>query len=131
MVKGTGKSVTLRAIIEMMKFKYKDQRGALAVTASTGIAALNIGGQTLHGFARQCYSITFEMLPLTGVAGVGLGKKDENDLIEMVGSNLESCKNWLNVQTIVIDESMSIIEPQYIDLGNLLKSSFYGGWSLL
>ena len=36
----------------MMRFKYTDQSGALAVTASTGIAALNIGGQTLHGFAR-------------------------------------------------------------------------------
>ncbi|KAG9075646.1 hypothetical protein FS749_012667, partial [Ceratobasidium sp. UAMH 11750] len=51
---GTGKSVLLRAII-------KDLGGpseSVAVTGSTGIAAINIGGQTLHSWA-----------------GVGLGNK--------------------------------------------------------
>jgi Cdc6-like AAA superfamily ATPase len=42
---GTGKSVLLRAIIDQLSMKYGNQ---LAVTASTGIAACNINGCTLH-----------------------------------------------------------------------------------
>lgn len=42
---GTGKSVLLRAIIDEMSIRYG---AGLAVTASTGIAACNINGCTLH-----------------------------------------------------------------------------------
>lgn len=42
---GTGKSVLLRAIIDALGTRYGSQ---LAVTASTGIAACNINGCTLH-----------------------------------------------------------------------------------
>lgn len=42
---GTGKSVLLRAIIDKLGERYGSQ---LAVTASTGIAACNINGCTLH-----------------------------------------------------------------------------------
>jgi hypothetical protein len=42
---GTGKSVLLRAIIDKLRTKYGS---GLAVTASTGIAACNINGCTLH-----------------------------------------------------------------------------------
>lgn len=42
---GTGKSVLLRAIIDKLRTKYGN---GLAVTASTGIAACNINGCTLH-----------------------------------------------------------------------------------
>jgi ATP-dependent DNA helicase PIF1 len=42
---GTGKSVLLRAIIDEMETIYGPM---LAVTASTGIAATNINGCTLH-----------------------------------------------------------------------------------
>lgn len=44
---GTGKSVLLRAIIDKLGERYGSQ---LAVTASTGIAACNINGCTLHRF---------------------------------------------------------------------------------
>ncbi|ONH69630.1 ATP-dependent DNA helicase PIF1 [Cyberlindnera fabianii] len=43
---GTGKSVLLRSIIKRLKTMYRP--GEVAVTASTGIAACNIGGVTLH-----------------------------------------------------------------------------------
>ncbi|KAH9945602.1 hypothetical protein B0H21DRAFT_428208 [Amylocystis lapponica] len=51
---GTGKSVLLREII---KLRDGPRSSRLGVTASTGIASVNIGGQTLHSWA-----------------GIGLGK---------------------------------------------------------
>jgi hypothetical protein len=48
---GTGKSVLLREIIKGLREKYRARPDAVAVTASTGIAACNVGGTTLHSFA--------------------------------------------------------------------------------
>lgn len=50
---GTGKSVLLREIIRALKIKYKGKPDAVAVTASTGIAACNIGGVTIHSFGGE------------------------------------------------------------------------------
>ncbi|KAJ3160664.1 hypothetical protein HDU86_000423 [Geranomyces michiganensis] len=46
---GTGKSVLLRELIKRLQGKYS--RDEIGVTASTGIAACNIGGTTLHSFS--------------------------------------------------------------------------------
>lgn len=43
-LEGTGKSLLLRAIIEALRKKFTKNPDFLAVTASTGIAAQNIGG---------------------------------------------------------------------------------------
>jgi hypothetical protein len=68
---GTGKSVCLRAIIERLRTRY--DRESVFVTASTGntfqacrlyssnfeplgIAAINVGGSTLHSFAGGAYT---------------------------------------------------------------------------
>lgn len=48
---GTGKSVLMRAIIDELKKKYARDPERVAVTASTGLAACNIGGITLHSFS--------------------------------------------------------------------------------
>ncbi|KAL7807408.1 hypothetical protein V8C44DRAFT_189465 [Trichoderma aethiopicum] len=48
---GTGKSVLMRAIIKQLKAKYARDQDRVAVTASTGLAACNIGGITLHSFS--------------------------------------------------------------------------------
>lgn len=48
---GTGKSVLLRQLIKTLKSKHNTRADAVAVTASTGIAACNVAGQTLHSFA--------------------------------------------------------------------------------
>lgn len=50
---GTGKSVLMRAIISDLKKKWAKHPERLAVTASTGLAACNIGGITLHSFAGK------------------------------------------------------------------------------
>jgi hypothetical protein len=56
---GTGKSVLLRAIIDKLRNIYGS---GLAVTASTGIAACNINGCTLHRYAmnelKVCHVLT-------------------------------------------------------------------------
>lgn len=48
---GAGKSVLMRAIISELKQKYARDPEGVAVTASTGLAACNIGGITLHSFS--------------------------------------------------------------------------------
>ncbi|EJU00714.1 hypothetical protein DACRYDRAFT_108781 [Dacryopinax primogenitus] len=48
---GSGKSFTLKHIIGALKKKYHDKPDAVAVTASTGLAAVALGGRTLHSWA--------------------------------------------------------------------------------
>ena len=65
---GTGKSVLMREIIKQLQDKYRREPDRVAVTASTGLAACNIGGVTLHSFA-----------------GIGLGKEQVPELVKKVG----------------------------------------------
>lgn len=64
---GTGKSVLMREIIKKLREKYKREPDRVAVTASTGLAACNIEGVTLHSFA-----------------GIGLGKEAVPELVKKV-----------------------------------------------
>lgn len=64
---GTGKSVLMREVIKRLREKYRKEPDRVAVTASTGLAACNIEGVTLHSFA-----------------GVGLGKEDTATLLKKV-----------------------------------------------
>lgn len=64
---GTGKSVLMREVIRQLRTKYRKEPDRVAVTASTGLAACNIEGVTLHSFA-----------------GVGLGKQDVPTLLKKV-----------------------------------------------
>lgn len=64
---GTGKSVLMREIIKHLRRKYKREPDRVAVTASTGLAACNIEGVTLHSFA-----------------GIGLGKEPVPELVKKV-----------------------------------------------
>lgn len=52
---GTGKSVLMRAIIAKLKEKHARDPERVCVTASTGLAACNIGGTTLHSFSGKSW----------------------------------------------------------------------------
>uniref|UniRef100_A0A0K3C6U0 ATP-dependent DNA helicase PIF1 n=1 Tax=Rhodotorula toruloides TaxID=5286 RepID=A0A0K3C6U0_RHOTO len=84
---GTGKSVLLREIISSLKRKYKSNADAVAVTASTGMAACNIGGQTIHSFAS-----------------IGIGTGSVEQLVANVKKNRNANAKWQRVKVLVVDE---------------------------
>lgn len=86
---GTGKSILLREIIHELKRKYDDPM-AIGITASTGIAGVNIGGLTLHYFAGlpgDIRTMTFDRLKKTVTANTGARDR------------------WERLRVLVIDES--------------------------
>ncbi|GAP88832.2 putative DNA repair and recombination protein pif1 [Rosellinia necatrix] len=94
---GTGKSVLMRAIIEQLKKKWARDPERLSVTASTGLAACNIGGQTLHSFA-----------------GIGLGKEDVPSLVKKIRRSAKAKNRWLRTNTLIIDE-VSMVDGDLFD----------------
>ncbi len=94
---GTGKSVLMRAIIEELKKKYARSPERLSVTASTGLAACNIGGITLHSFA-----------------GIGLGKEDVQHLVTKIRRNPKAKERWLKTKILIIDE-ISMVDGDLFD----------------
>ncbi|CUM64468.1 uncharacterized protein PRCAT00002072001 [Priceomyces carsonii] len=100
---GTGKSILLRTIIKTLRDRNKP--GQIAVTASTGLAACNIGGTTLHGFA-----------------GVGLGVGSASMLLKRVKRNKKALQRWNEVKVLIIDE-VSMIDGLFLDKINELCKS--------
>lgn len=94
---GTGKSVLMRAIIQELKRKCAKDPERISVTASTGLAACNIGGMTLHSFA-----------------GIGLGKEDVPTLVRKIRRNPKAKNRWLRTNTLVIDE-VSMVDGDLFD----------------
>jgi ATP-dependent exoDNAse (exonuclease V) alpha subunit len=84
---GTGKSVLLREIIKTMKKQHSRSPDAVAITASTGMAACNIGGVTIHSFA-----------------GIGLGNEPWKDLVTKIKKNKKATSRWLRTKVLIIDE---------------------------
>lgn len=85
---GVGKSVLLREIINELG---GHQCPTLGITASTGIAAINIGGCTLHSWA----GIGIGNEPAKKVAGMFRGQPKYRSVLD----------RWKTVKTLVIDES--------------------------
>ena len=79
---GTGKSFLLRAIVQEL---HRRHSSGVFVTASTGIAAANVGGRTIHSFA-----------------GIGLGEDDAATMVRTLKPNARA--RWRQAQVLVIDE---------------------------
>lgn len=88
---GTGKSVLLREIIASLKRKFRGNTDAVAVTASTGMAACNIGGTTIHSFG-----------------GIGLGLGTAEQLVGNIRKNKQAVSRWQRCKVLVIDEGASL-----------------------
>lgn len=116
---GTGKSVLMRAIIAQLKKKYAKDPDRLAVTASTGLAACNIGGMTLHSFS-----------------GIGLGKDDVATLVKKIRRNPKAKNRWLRTKVLVVDE-ISMVDGDLFDklsqVGRTLRNNgrAWGGIQLV
>lgn len=114
---GTGKSVLLRTIIKELRNQYG--KGDVAVTASTGLAACNIGGITLHNFA-----------------GVGLGNGTGESLVKKVRKNRKALNRWKTVKVLIIDE-ISMIDGNFFDSLDLIAKKLrknnlpFGGIQLI
>jgi len=96
-VVGTGKSVLLREIIRWARRHHRtdvdeDQKNSVAVTASTGMAAVNIGGVTLHSWA-----------------GIGFGNGNLREYVRSIefgsGHWRKVRDRWRDVEILIIDES--------------------------
>ncbi|KAJ5107244.1 ATP-dependent DNA helicase PIF1 [Penicillium angulare] len=94
---GTGKSVLMREIIKKLRIKYKREPDRVAVTASTGLAACNIEGVTLHSFA-----------------GIGLGKEAVPELVKKIKKNQKARNRWLRTKVLVVDE-VSMVDGDLFD----------------
>ncbi|XP_063153817.1 ATP-dependent DNA helicase PIF1 isoform X2 [Candoia aspera] len=87
---GTGKSYLLKKIVASFP------PNSTYVTASTGVAACQIGGITLHAFA-----------------GIGSGKAPLHQCIELV-QRPGVRQQWLNCRCLIIDE-ISMVEGEFFD----------------
>ena len=98
---GTGKSFLLNYIKE----KYKDRK--FYVTASTGISAVNVGGQTLHSWA-----------------GLGIGDLTINEILRNIYSdkNRSLRKKIKNTEMLAIDEISMISSNLFDILNEVLKT---------
>lgn len=116
---GTGKSVLLREIIHSLRNKYARNPDAVAVTASTGIAACNIGGVTLHSFG-----------------GVGLATDTPEILLRKLKMNKKASGRWTKTKVLIIDE-VSMVDGAMFDkfckLGQLIRknSKPWGGIQII
>lgn len=80
-----------------MRRKYVREPDRVAVTASTGLAACNIGGVTLHSFA-----------------GIGLGKESAEDLVKKIRRNAKAKQRWLRTKVLIMDE-VSMVDGDLFD----------------
>lgn len=95
---GTGKSFLLQRIICSLENLWGKEK--VAITATTGIAAINIGGITLHYFS-------------------GIGFASEATAEELVSKILKQksgnwVRNWNTIKTLIIDE-VSMLDGKLFD----------------
>jgi ATP-dependent DNA helicase PIF1 len=91
---GTGKTFTLKRLMMVMDRMYIPY----VMTASTGRAALNIGGQTIHSFS-----------------GAGIGDQYPELYIKKVCGSRWYRKAWRRPKVLIIEE-ISMLGMEYFDL---------------
>jgi ATP-dependent DNA helicase PIF1 len=107
---GVGKSWHIHELIRLNKLKEYPHRKSISLTATTGIAALNIGGMTIHKFA-------------------GLGVyHSKSDLKKITSSEKwQDFKSRINHADIVIIDEISMLRSDSFFLLNLIFQYAQGG----
>lgn len=93
---GTGKSFVLKEIIRIMKKEYKGE-DQVQVMAPTGMAAVELGGWTIHSFA-----------------GIGLGEGTPEEVCARASSNPKVRERWKRTCVIILDE-ISMVSADLFD----------------
>ena len=98
---GCGKTFVLNQFIDFIEEENsvlpKNMRKIINKTSTTGISAINIGGQTIHSFA-----------------GIGLGRGDVQTLIRKIKRKQEAITRWKNTRILIIDE-VSMLSAELFD----------------
>ncbi len=93
---GTGKSTLFRYLVAAAKCRFKNS--GVAITGSTGVAAVGVGGTTVHQWS-----------------GVGRAEGEKEDILNKVRANKNAVVNWLKCQVLFIDE-ISMISASLFEL---------------
>lgn len=99
---GTGKSYTLRKIISTLQSMYDPK--TVHVTASTGVAATNIGGTTLHSYAA-----------------IGLGNEPVEQIVNKVSKYRGVAERWRNTRVLIVDEVSMIPTDFFVKLDAIAR----------
>lgn len=99
---GTGKSFLLKTMIRRLRMRYGPS--AIGVTASTGLAATNIGGTTINRFA-----------------GIGLGLESSIRLCNRVRKSRSAADRWKTTKYLVMDEVSMIDATMFTKLNDVAK----------
>jgi len=106
---GTGKTYVLKFLIQALA---KREGEGLSITASTGIAAVNIGGCTLHSFAG------------IGVAPM-LTLEDKQKILLKVLRSKDAVERWLTTTVLIIDE-ISMVSADLLELLDMIAREVKG-----
>jgi ATP-dependent DNA helicase PIF1 len=102
---GTGKSVTLRKMIEHCEM----EGNAFGVTATTGSAAFLIGGKTIHSYL-----------------GIGLAKDSAKDIFEYTRRNRPHTVKRIRALKVLIIDEISMLDIELFDkVSEYLKLARY------
>lgn len=102
---GTGKSRVIQCVTNYFRQFSPADGEWVAVTASTGMAAYNVSGMTLHRFA-----------------GVGIEESNLGAMISKANGNPNSRDNWERTGTLIIDEISMISKTLFENLSVVARS---------
>jgi ATP-dependent DNA helicase PIF1 len=111
---GVGKSFLIKSFVKKYHLIKK-----IAVTSTTGISAINIGGTTLHSYC-----------------GIGLGNDTLQYLYQKLSHSFKYLNRWKRLEVLIIDEC-SMLKPELFDklekLGKLLRGNSlpFGGIQII
>ena len=112
---GTGKSLLLRAIINALRRKYSKKPEAVAVTASTGMAASNVGGTQPYSYwmFTQANSVLLVGTTIHAWGAITPGLHDIDKLISYIKTCRPAHQRWKNTKVLVIDE-VSMVDCRHM-----------------